>query len=48
MLEEQHRKVSKEEMKAKYLDMLENDPYFAANQGSRQLVGKQPQEEEED
>jgi hypothetical protein len=41
MLEEQHKNISKEEMKAKYLDMLENDPYFAANQGPRQLQGRQ-------
>lgn len=34
-------------MKAKYFDMLENDPYFAANQGPRQLKGQQIEEEDE-
>jgi hypothetical protein len=48
LIEEQNRQLSKEEMKAKYLNMLENDPYFAANQAPRKLMGKQQQEEEED
>lgn len=48
MLEKQHEKLSKEQFKTKYLDMLENDPYFAANQVPRKLTGKQQIQEEED
>lgn len=40
--------LTKEEMKAKYLNLLENDPYFAANQAPRKLVGRQAAAAEED
>jgi hypothetical protein len=48
MLEKQNEKLSKEETKAKYLDMLENDPHFAASQAPRRLAGRQKMQEEED
>jgi len=40
MIQEQKRGLSKEELKQKYLDMLENDPYFHANQAPRKLMGR--------
>jgi hypothetical protein len=48
MIQNQHRQLSKDELKEKYLDMIENDPYFAANQAPRKLVGKQQLEEEDE
>ena len=47
LLEEQHRKLTKSEMKAKYLAMLENDPYFAASQAPKKLIGRQEEAEED-
>jgi hypothetical protein len=48
VIQNQHRQLSKEELKEKYLDMLENDPYFAANQAPRKLLGRQQAEEEDE
>jgi hypothetical protein len=45
MLQNQHRPLSKGEFKEKYLDMLENDPYFPTNQTPRKLMGWQLQPE---
>jgi hypothetical protein len=47
ILQNQHRQLSKDELKEKYLDMLENDPNFAANQAPRKLMGKQQEVEDE-
>lgn len=47
MIEKQHKQLSKEEIKARYLDLLENDPNFAANQAPRKLVGREEEEEDE-
>ena len=48
LLQEQNVQLTKEEMKAKYLDLLENDPTFAANQAPRKLIGKQAEVEEDE
>lgn len=47
MIEKQHKQLSKEEIKTRYLDLLENDPNFAANQAPRKLIGKGEEEEDE-
>lgn len=47
MIQAQHRQISKEQLKERYLDLLENDPYFAANQAPRRLAGRQQEEEDE-
>jgi hypothetical protein len=39
--------LSKEELKQRYMDMLENDPYFHANAASRTLQGRQEVVEDE-
>ena len=48
LVQNQHRQLSKEELKEKYLDMLENDPNFAANQQPRTLQGREREAVEEE
>lgn len=48
VLQQQHRQLSKEELRERYLDMLENDPNFAANQQPRTLQGRERQAEEDE
>ena len=41
VIEEQHTKISKDMLKEKYIDLLENDPYYKANNQARNLIGEQ-------
>ena len=44
MLAEKNKELSKTELKEKYLDLLENDPYHKANNQQKKLMGKESRE----
>lgn len=45
ILNERNKELSKQELKDKYLDLLENDPYFKANNLSKKLQGSSAKRE---
>ena len=44
ILAERNQTLTKQELKDKYLEMLENDPYHKANNQPKKLYGKEGRE----